>query len=64
MNQPKDLVRQLLNLCERANTAMIVTQHLSDYGIRRAMGMKRRERESRSLPNKSKDEQHNKVEPY
>jgi hypothetical protein len=55
------------NVCPRdamGYCVMIVTQHLSAYGLRRAMGMKRRERESRSLPNRSKDEQHNKVEPY
>jgi hypothetical protein len=42
------------NVCPRdamGYCVMIVTQHLSAYGLRRAMGMKRRERESRSLPN-------------
>lgn len=42
------------NVCPRdamGYCVMIVTQHLSAYCLRRAMGMKRRERESRSLPN-------------
>ena len=42
------------NVCPRdamGYCVMIVTQHLSAYGLRRAMGMKRREREFRSLPN-------------
>ena len=42
------------NVCPRdamGYCVMIVTQHLSAYGLRRAMGMKRREREARSLSN-------------
>jgi hypothetical protein len=48
------------NVCPRdamGYCVMIVTQHLSEYGLRRAMGMKRRERESRSLPNAIGDSQ-------
>ena len=41
------------NVCPRdamGYCVMIVTQHLSAYGLRRAMRMKRRVREARSLP--------------
>jgi hypothetical protein len=42
------------NVCPRdamGYCVLIVTQYLSAYGLRRVMGIKRRERESRSLPN-------------
>jgi hypothetical protein len=42
------------NICPRdamGYCVLVVTHHLSAYGLRRAMGMRRRERESRSLPN-------------
>lgn len=47
------------NVCPRdamGYCVMIVTQHLSAYGLRRAMSMKRREREARTLSNKPKFE--------